>query len=143
MPLSEYEQRVLEQMERELTSDDPRLATTLKSTAPRSGTRYVVAGVGLVVGLLALVVGVAQSVPWVGVVGFVIMFSAVTYALAQPARRQVVTGPIGTVSADGAIRRPTGRRGGGGQGPRRGAASSRGSFMERLEERWDRRRRGE
>ncbi|MGO1278398.1 MAG: DUF3040 domain-containing protein, partial [Cellulosimicrobium funkei] len=30
MPLSEYEQRVLEQMERALTSDDPRLANTLQ-----------------------------------------------------------------------------------------------------------------
>lgn len=143
MPLSEYEQRVLEQMERELTSDDPRLATTLKSTAPRSGTRYVIAGVGLVVGLLALVVGVAQSVPWVGVVGFVIMFSAVTYALAQPARRDAATGPIGTVSADGGIRRAQGRRGRSGSAPGRGASSSRGSFMQRLEERWEKRRRGE
>ncbi|MBU4215043.1 MAG: DUF3040 domain-containing protein, partial [Actinobacteria bacterium] len=29
MPLSEYEQRVLEQMERHLSTDDPRLANTL------------------------------------------------------------------------------------------------------------------
>lgn len=132
MPLSEYEQRVLEQMERELTSDDPRLATTLTSTTSRSGARYVVAGLGLVAGLLALVLGAAQSVPWVGVLGFIIMFAAVTYALTPPKRRAV--GPLGTVSESGRVT------------PAKAAKSSKGkpkrhgSFMERLEARWDRRR---
>ncbi|WP_093183179.1 DUF3040 domain-containing protein [Sanguibacter gelidistatuariae] len=141
MPLSEYEQRVLEQMERELTSDDPRLATTLTSTTSRSGARYVIAGIGLVVGLLALVLGAAQSVPWVGVIGFVIMFAAVTYALTPPKRRPV--GPLGTVSESGSIN-PTkagtsnGSRSRSGPAPQR--PQNRGSFMHRLEERWDRRR---
>ena len=35
MPLSEYEQRVLEQMERQLASDDPRLANTLTQRRQR------------------------------------------------------------------------------------------------------------
>ena len=62
MPLSEYEQRVLEQMERQLTSDDPRLANTLTQRGGRRPVvRYVVAGVGAVVGLLLLVVGAATS----------------------------------------------------------------------------------
>ena len=46
MPLSEYEQRVLEQMERQLTSDDPRLANTLTQRGRRPFGRYVIAGVG-------------------------------------------------------------------------------------------------
>ena len=52
MPLSEYEQRVLEQMERQLTSDDPRLANTLTQRGHRPFGRYVIAGVGASVGLL-------------------------------------------------------------------------------------------
>ena len=139
MPLSEYEQRVLEQMERELTSDDPRLATTLTSTTSRSGARYVVAGLGLVAGLLALVLGAAQSVPWVGVLGFIIMFAAVTYALTPPKRRAV--GPLGTVSESGGIKpsKAQAARAGGPQATK-SRSKGRGSFMERLEERWDRRR---
>ena len=57
MPLSEYEQRVLEQMERQLTSDDPRLANTLTQRGHRPFGRYVIAGVGASVGLLLLVLG--------------------------------------------------------------------------------------
>ncbi len=70
MPLSEYEQRVLEQMERALTSDDPRLANTLQSSGRKPVLRYVIAGVGLVVGLLVLVLGAANSNVVLGVVGF-------------------------------------------------------------------------
>ena len=142
MPLSEYEQRVLEQMERELTSDDPRLATTLTSSTSRSGMHYVVAGIGLVAGLLTLVLGAANSVPWVGVIGFVIMFASVTYALTPPKRRSV--GPLGTVTSSGGIKPAKSR-----SSKRSSAATSpsanrqpksHGSFMARLEERWDRRR---
>lgn len=142
MPLSEYEQRVLEQMERELTSDDPRLATTLTSTTSRSGVRYVIAGLGLVAGLLALVLGVAMSVPWVGVIGFVIMLAAVSYAFTPPKKRHV--GPIGTVSESGAINPTKARTSNGSSRPAPDSApqkrKSHGSFMQRLEQRWDRRR---
>ena len=37
MPLSEHEQRVLEQMEKALYAEDPRLATQLKRTAATGG----------------------------------------------------------------------------------------------------------
>ncbi|MBF0723290.1 DUF3040 domain-containing protein [Sanguibacter inulinus] len=132
MPLSEYEQRVLEQMERELTSDDPRLATSMKTTSQRSSVRYVIAGVGLIVGLLALVVGVAQSVPVVGVVGFAVMFAAVAYAFAQPSKS---SGPVGVVSPDGTVR-PAAKQ----QKTKRGGKAGKAPFMQRMEERWDKRR---
>ncbi|ACZ22205.1 hypothetical protein Sked_22900 [Sanguibacter keddieii DSM 10542] len=132
MPLSEYEQRVLEQMERELTSDDPRLATSMKTTSQRSSVRYVIAGVGLVVGLLGLVIGAAQSLPVVGVIGFVVMFSAVAYAFAQPSKQ---SGPVGVVSADGSVT-PAAK----GQKPRRTGKSGKAPFMQRMEDRWDKRR---
>ena len=132
MPLSEYEQRVLEQMERELTSDDPRLATSMKTTSQRSSVRYIIAGVGLIVGLLGLVIGAAQSLPVVGVIGFVVMFAAVAYAFAQPAKP---SGPVGVVSSDGSV-----SAAGAGRKPRRGGKAGKAPFMQRMEERWDKRR---
>lgn len=131
MPLSEYEQRVLEQMERELTSDDPRLATSMKTTPQRSSVRYVIAGIGLVLGLLALVIGVARPLPVVGVIGFAVMFAAVAYAFAQPSTS---SGPVGVVSSDGTVT-PAARS----QRSKR-SATGKVPFMRRLEERWDKRR---
>ena len=51
MPLSEYEQRVLEQMERQLASDDPRLANTLTQRGRRPVLRYVLSSIGAAAGL--------------------------------------------------------------------------------------------
>lgn len=117
MPLSEYEQRVLEQMERHLSSDDPQLAQRLASKGRRSGTRYTIAIIGSAVGLLLLVLGAYLSQAWVGVVGFVTMFAAVAFAFARPGR------PAAT---GGATR----------------ARTRKPSLMSRLEERWEQRRQG-
>ncbi|MCA5893159.1 DUF3040 domain-containing protein [Isoptericola sp. NEAU-Y5] len=140
MPLSEYEQRVLEQMERALSSDDPRLANTLQQARRRSPMRYVLAGVGVVVGMLLLVVGAMTSQTWVGVAGFVLMFAGVAYAFAAPRK----SGPAGVVRADGTVDPSTQP----GRAPRpaasapaRPAQNSKGpGFIARLEERWERRR---
>ncbi len=121
MPLSEYEQRVLEQMERHLASDDPRLANTLSGPPRRRVTRYVIAAVGAVAGLLLLVVGAAQSLPWLGAIGFVLMFAAVAFAFAAP--HKVASGPVAAAAPAGTRRAPTKR-----------------GLMSRFEDRWDRRR---
>ena len=128
MPLSEYEQRVLEQMERQLTSDDPRLANTLTQSGHRAVGRYVIASVGVIVGLLLLVFGAAGSIPLLGVLGFVVMFAAVAFAFANPGRHRGRSGPQGVVAGDGSVQqRPAQRR-------------QRAGFMTRLEERWEKRR---
>ncbi|GCE76185.1 DUF3040 domain-containing protein [Cellulomonas biazotea] len=126
MPLSEYEQRVLEQMERQLTSDDPRLANTLTQRGRRSVSRYLIAGSGAAIGLLLLVLGAAGSLPWLGVVGFVVMFAAVAFAFADPHRGAKRGGPRGVVQPDGEVRRAQPAR--------------KSGFMTRLEDRWERRR---
>lgn len=125
MPLSEYEQRVLEQMERQLASDDPRLASTMQSGGHTNATHWTLVGVGVIAGLLALVGGAALSQVWLGVVGFLVMFAAVAFGFAPPRSRR--KGPEGVVRGDGSVRRP--------QRPRKNV-----SFMSRLEERWERRR---
>ncbi len=145
MPLSEYEQRVLEQMERALSSDDPRLASTLQQARRRSPMRYVLAGVGVVAGLLLLVVGVSTSLTWLGVIGFVFMFAGVAYAFAAPRK----SGPTGVVREDGSVD-PSSPQGAARPAPNnpnptsntarpaRGAKND--GFLSRLEERWERRR---
>ena len=126
MPLSEYEQRVLEQMERQLTSDDPRLANTLTSRGRKPVLRYVLGGIGAVVGLLLLVVGAAASEVWLGVLGFVVMFASVAIAFTRPRRSG---GPVGVVRSDGST------------APRPSAApKAKKGFMSRMEDRWDKRR---
>ncbi|HEY0119280.1 MAG TPA: DUF3040 domain-containing protein [Cellulomonas sp.] len=127
MPLSEYEQRVLEQMERQLASDDPRLANTLTQRGRRPVLRYVLSSVGAAAGLLLLVLGAATDRPVLGVIGFVLMFAAVAYVFAAPrTRKEVAAGAAEKAASAGAASRarPANRR----------------SFMTRLEERWERRR---
>ena len=125
MPLSEYEQRVLEQMERALTSDDPRLANTFQSGGRRPVVRYVVAAIGLLGGLLLLVLGAATSNMVLGIIGFVVMFAAVAWAFASKPK---AAGPQGVVRPDGSTN------------PRPPKAQRQSGFMARMEARWDRRR---
>lgn len=125
MPLSEYEQRVLEQMERQLASDDPRLASTMQSGGHSGATHWTIVAVGVIAGLLALVGGAALSQVWLGVIGFLVMFAAVAYGFAPARSRR--SGPQGVVRGDGSVSKPGRQRG-------------KRPFMARLEERWDRRR---
>ena len=78
MPLSEHEQRLLEQIERALVDDDPKFASSVRSGDRRlKARRKLQIGGLLFLGGLALLIGggaVAQSVP-LGVLGFLVMFS--------------------------------------------------------------------
>ncbi len=84
MPLSEEEMRLLEQMERALVEEDPRLAHTLRGTAHRASARRRVwiAGAAIVVGLTVLFVGAVMRQTVVGVLGFVVMLAAATVGMA-------------------------------------------------------------
>ncbi len=52
MPLSEHEQRLLEQMERALYAEDPKFATSMRSARSGAGDRK-----RIVVGVIAVLVG--------------------------------------------------------------------------------------
>lgn len=121
MPLSEYEQRVLQQMEQQLRSDDPRFVSQL-AAAPKFGVRRPILGIlSLIAGLIMLVAGVASSLVWLGVLGFIAMLGGVMLAISRPRRS-----PDATLG-----QRPAKARGSGAAGP---------GFMDRMEDRWDRRR---
>lgn len=143
MPLSEHEQRVLQQMEKALYAEDPRLATTLKSTASRTGhgldRRRMALGVLIAIGGLALVlVGVMSQMIWVGALGFLAMVLGGAWA-AKPGHG----GPtLTSVGPDGKPRGggPGRGGGGGGRGPKSPRGPKGGSFMDRMEQQWDRRK---
>lgn len=126
MPLSEHEQRLLEQIERALYAEDPKFASAVSSTDLRTHARRRLrrALALLVVGLVALLVGVmTKSIP-LGVGGFCVMVLAAWYATAQYKR---VAGRPDL--------RAVGERGPGG---RRGKVH-RPSLLRRMEERFRRR----
>src|SRR3954471_21613980 len=75
VPLSEHEQRLLEQIERALVDDDPKFASTVRSGDRRlKARRKLQLGIALVVVGLAVLVGGAVAQSWLlGVFGSVVM----------------------------------------------------------------------
>lgn len=83
MPLSEHEQRLLEQMERALYAEDPRFAATIRDTAQRAGTRRS-AGIGILiaaVGVAVMITGLLSAKPWLGVIGFIALLGGTYIAI--------------------------------------------------------------
>lgn len=124
MPLSEQEQRLLEEMERSLYQNDADFVATV---SPRRGkTNYTVLVLGILIGVLgiaALVTGVVVHQPLIGVLGFAIMFVGVLLAVAPPRRADHAASP-----QPSATKRKPARAGG---------------FMDNLNERWDKRQDGQ
>jgi hypothetical protein len=134
VPLSEHEQRLLEQIERALVDDDPKFASQVRTGDRRQkARRKLQLGVVLIVVGLAVMVGggaVAQSVI-VGVLGSLVMFGGLALAVLN------YKSATGAVEAGGA---PAGGRGPGGPGRSgRGGKVGRQPLKNRLEERFRRR----
>jgi hypothetical protein len=129
VPLSEHEQQLLEQMEQALYAEDPKFASQMQGAGARASARrrLAVGVIGVLAGLALVLVGVNTTM-WIGAAGFAVMVGSVAFALAPPRRKAA----LGTVQPDGSVRRtsPTKSR----------TSKSGGSFMHRIEERWDRRR---
>ncbi|MBF4160612.1 DUF3040 domain-containing protein [Nocardioides acrostichi] len=142
MALSEEELRTLEQMERALTEEDPKFVSTLRGTSLRRAARRraIVAGVVFTLGIVVLMVGAVSKFWVLGIVGFVVMLGSATVGLnalrGQSAAGREPVVPHGEQPHGGFTLIQGGRRGRAG----RNRARSSGGFMERLEERWRRRR---
>ncbi|MER7958964.1 MULTISPECIES: DUF3040 domain-containing protein [unclassified Streptomyces] len=126
MPLSEHEQRMLEQMERALYAEDPKFATALEGSGLRTYTRRRVyqAVAGFLVGIALLMAGMVAQQIWISVVGFLVMLGCAVLAVTgwrkapKPGEQQA----SGGAAAGGRQTR------------------QRRSMMNRIEERWQRRR---
>ena len=133
MPLSEHEQRQLEQIEQALYADYPRFANAVRASDPRVHykRRVVEAAFGLLLGGGMLLAGVVTKYIWIGVAGFVVMLACSMWALTS---YRHMTG-VATGRGPAKPKEPRARR------PRRsgGRASGGTGMMERLEERWRRR----
>jgi hypothetical protein len=150
VPLSEEELRLLEQMERALVEEDPKFASTLRGTSLRRSARRraIFAGVVFVVGIALLMGGVVSGTGAlgfvIGIAGFVVMLGSATVALTAIRGQQHASTAADPRSAMHPSRGFTvidGGRTGRIRRPRRsGHSSSSGTFMERIESRWRRRR---
>ena len=146
MPLSEEELRLLEQMERALVAEDPKFASTLRGTALRRNARRrsYIAGVVFLAGVAVLMTGAITRHTIVGIIGFVVMLVSAYVALSSWRSQNQAPRPGEPAdNASGAH----GRHGlsviDGGRGRKRRrnrAGQQRHSMMDRLEERWRRRR---
>lgn len=128
MPLSEHEQRLLDQIERALYAEDPKFASNVRGARMRSPSRRRrLQGIAVfVLGLVLLIIGVMlpvrpAGIPVISVLGFLVMFVGAVVAI-------FARGPGGE----------DGRNGGGAPGnPVPG--SGRGTLAQRMEERFRRR----
>jgi len=126
MPLSEQEQRLLEEMERNLYRNDADFVHAVGGVrGRRPNYRAIVLGVLLAVaGVGALIAGVALQLLIVGIIGFAFMFAGVLIAI-TPSKRGAVTAAPSEPTMSSKARR------------------SSGGFMDRLNDRWDRRQDGQ
>ncbi|MEV5574845.1 DUF3040 domain-containing protein [Spirillospora sp. NPDC052269] len=130
MPLSDHEQRMLDQIEQALYAEDPKFAHAVRSTSPQVHYKrqMIKAAVGFTVGVAALMAGLVANAGAitiaVSVAGFLLMVACCVWALTSWKRMTGIAEP--------AAKGRRARRGQSG-GP------ARGGFMERMEERWRRR----
>jgi len=141
VPLSEEELRLLEQMERALVEEDPKLASTLRGTTMRRRARrqLIVAAVCFALGIAVLMTGAVLQVTVVGIIGFVVMLGSAYIGLSAWRGQNPASFEQRSVTGSGASPSLTVLQGG--KKPRRQRApKTHGSMMDRFEERWRRRR---
>jgi len=120
MPLSEHEQRLLEEMERNLYQNDADFVATVSGRRGKPNYRLIVIGALLAVaGVAALVAGVIVQQPLIGVVGFGLMLGGVLMVL-SPGRARTDT--ASSAAPGTSARKP-----------------ARASWMDTMTERWERR----
>ena len=127
MPLSEHEQRLLEQIERELYADDPKLVSTVRSINPRTyalrrlwrSAALFIVGLGVLVSAVVISSSAGAVSIVLGLVGFIVMLLA-------------------ALRGSGDLRRLGGRPDPDSRS-NRSRSRSRRSVSERAQERWQRR----
>ncbi len=121
MPLSEQEQRLLDEMERHLLHNDADVVSAPSGDRTLSYRNLVYGALLLLAGVGGLIVGVVLGDVWgivVGVVAFAAMLGGVMLAV-TPVRRPAAAAPR-----------------------ERAAKQNSASFMDRMNDRWDRRQDG-
>jgi len=135
VPLSEHEQRQLEQIEQALYREDRRLGRLVRSSDPRVHykRRVVEAAGGFAVGAGMVAAGVVLPLVWLAIGGFAVMLLCGIWSLNS--WRHMAGAAPGVPGRGSAAKRRGSRK-------NRGKAG-RGAMMERLDERWRRRQEGD
>jgi len=119
MPLSENEQRLLEQMEKALAAEDPKFASALRGRPTLAGRRFAGLSIILILlGIALIVAALAIPLTPIGLVGFISVLSGVL----------LLTAP-----------KPADNRG----EPKLGRNKNQVDFMKRFEQRWENRNQGD
>ncbi|MGZ4543414.1 MAG: DUF3040 domain-containing protein [Mycobacteriaceae bacterium] len=82
MPLSEHEQRQLQQLEQTLSEQDPKFASQMQGAGAKAAGRgrIAIGAVGALVGLGLVLVGVNTTIS-IGAAGFALMVASVVFAV--------------------------------------------------------------
>ena len=100
MPLSEHEQRLLDEIEQALYAEDPKFASSVRSARARRRVRssMLLCVVGVLAGLGLVLIGLLANIVALSVVGFVLLVGAVGYA-AQSLRHRSNSEPTAGAAA--------------------------------------------
>ena len=129
MPLSDHEQRLLEEMERNLYHNDADFVATVSNRRGKPNYTLIVVGILLALaGIAVVVVGVILRQPLVGAAGFITLLGGVLLSIAPERGSSVPEEPSAAERA--------------GATSRAAAGPSRAGFMDRMNERWDKRQDG-
>ena len=135
MPLSEHEQRQLEQIEQALYREDPKFGRLVRSSDPRVHYKRKLAQalIGVVVGAGLLAAGVVTHRAYLEAAGAVIMLLSLVWAVVSWRRHLARVRPATPARAKAQAKGPA----------RRPGQTRRARMMERMEERWRRRQEGD
>src|ERR1039458_10389701 len=130
VPLSEHEQRQLEQIEQALYREDPKFGRLVRSSDPRVHykRKLVQAFIGVLIGAGLVAAGIVTRRVYFDAAGSAIVLLSLVWALVTW-RRHAAGGRPARSKVKGA--------------PRRTGLTRRARLMERMEERWKRRQEGD
>lgn len=130
MPLSEHEQRLLEEMERNLYQNDAEFVASVGRGRGKPNYTLIVVGILVaVLGVGIIVAGVIIRQPVIGIAGFVFIVGGAFLALSRPRGSSALQEPSAAERASASARTSA-------------AGPARGGFMDRMNERWDKRQDG-
>jgi hypothetical protein len=93
VPLSDHEQRLLDEIEQALYAEDPKFAASVRSARSRSRIRRsaILCGLGVLAGLALVLVGLIANIIALAVIGFVLVVGSCGYAVQLVRGRSTAT----------------------------------------------------
>jgi hypothetical protein len=138
VPLSEHEQRQLEQIEQGLYREDPKFGRLVRSSDPRVHYKRKLAQAlaGVVIGAALIAAGLVTHRVYLEAAGAVLALLSLIWAMVSWRRHLARVRPAKPARAKAKVK-------GQPSTPRRPGQTRRARMMERMEERWRRRQEGD